>query len=234
MFTKYGTDNIIIMLAISFILIILSFIVSKAWISIPLLIAGIILAAFTFWFFRDPDRTIPTEAILDNSIIIAPADGKIIDITETEETKYLHSKVRQISIFLSPLDVHVNRSPVTGKVEYYQYYPGQYLVAYHPKSSELNEHSLLGVKNEYGKVMFKQIVGIIARRLVCELKVGDSVHCGQRFGMMKFGSRMDILLPADASILIKTGDRVTAGETIIARMNKNIAIENTVIRDSER
>jgi phosphatidylserine decarboxylase len=208
------------MLIASAILIVSSFFISKAWISIPLAIIGLLLAVFTIWFFRDPERNIPDETKSDKSIVLSPADGKVIDIIEIYENKYMKTRANQISIFLSPLDVHVNRSPVSGNVEYYHYRPGQYLVAYHPKSSELNEHSLIGVNTQYGKMMFKQIVGIVARRLVCELKIGDSLNAGDRFGMMKFGSRMDIILPLDAEITTKIGDRVVAGETIIARMNK--------------
>lgn len=221
MFTKYGTDNLIIMLSISVILIGVSFLFSKAYFQIPIIVIGVLFAAFAMWFFRDPDRIIPEIAKVDDSIIIAPADGKIVDIKRINEKKYLNSEAIQISIFLSPLDVHVNRSPVTGKVEFYKYSPGQYLVAYHPKSSELNEHSLIGVSTKYGKVLFKQIVGIVARRLVCELKEGDCVKVGERFGMMKFGSRMDVIISPDSKVEIEVGDRVVAGESIIARLNKN-------------
>ena len=218
MFTKYGTDNIIVMLAISAILIISSFFVSKSWLSYPLAGIGIILAVFTFWFFRDPPRKVPEKANKDNSYIVAPADGKVVMIVPIDENKYIHGKATQLSIFLSPLDVHVNRSPVSGRVEYFKYNPGDYLVAYHPKSSELNEHSLIGVMTSHGKVMFKQIVGIIARRIVCVVNQGDSLTVGQQIGMMKFGSRMDVMFDPNTEIFVKVGDKVIGGETIIAKL----------------
>jgi phosphatidylserine decarboxylase len=112
----------------------------------------------------------------------------------------------------------VNRSPVSGRVEYFKYNPGDYLVAYHPKSSELNEHSLIGVMTSHGKVMFKQIVGIIARRIVCVVNQGDSLTVGQQIGMMKFGSRMDVMFDPNTEIFVKVGDKVIGGETIIAKL----------------
>ena len=220
MLTRYGTDNIVVMLIGGIALIVAGYFVSKVYISYPMYILGIILIVFTFWFFRDPERNVPQEAIDDESLLIAPADGKIVQIIDVEEKLYLKSPAKQISIFLSPLDVHVNRSPATGEVEFYTYNPGDYLVAYHPKSSELNEQSKIGLKTKYGKILFKQIVGILARRLVCELKVGDKIKTGDKFGMMKFGSRMDVIFPTDAEILVKNGDRVVAGETKIIRLKK--------------
>jgi len=208
------------MLAISVIMIGLGYFITKTYLQVPIIVLGILLAAFTFWFFRDPDRSIPAIALEDESYILSPADGKVVQIVNVDEEKYLKSPAVRISIFLSPLDVHVNRSPVTGKVEFYKYSPGQYLVAYHPKSSELNEHSLIGVSTKYGKVLFKQIVGIVARRLVCELQEGDSVTAGDKFGMMKFGSRMDIFVNPDSEINVKIGDKVVGGETIIGRLKK--------------
>lgn len=219
MLTRYGTDNIIVMLIAGIVFLGLGWWLGKYPIfSILLYSAGILLIMFTLWFFRDPERVIPQEAVLDQSLVISPADGKVVAIEDEEEPYYMQKKVKRISIFLSPLDVHVNRSPVTGKVEYYQYTPGEYLVAYHPKSSEKNEQSRIGVNTIHGKVFFKQIVGIVARRLVCELKPGDNVKSGDKFGMMKFGSRMDVMVSPETEIYIKIGDRVTAGETIIAKL----------------
>ncbi len=218
MLTRYGTDNIIVMLAISIALVLAGYFVTNKWISIPSYSAGILFALFTLWFFRDPDRSIPPAATADHRIILAPADGRVVNVVKEEEKYFIKGQSKRISIFLSPLDVHVNRSPVTGIVKYYEYVPGKYLVAYHPKSSELNEHTRIGVETDYGKVFFKQIVGIVARRLVCELKVGDSVRAGERFGMMKFGSRMDIAISPESKVFVKEGDRVVAGETIIAKL----------------
>ena len=189
-------------------------------ISILLIILSVVLFFFTFWFFRDPDRNVPQQALEDASIIISPADGKITEIVEEIESLYLNTNSKRITIFLSPLDVHVNRIPISGVVEFYHYNAGQYIIASHPKASELNEQSRIGLQTKYGKILFKQIVGIVARRLVCELKVGDTVNVGARFGMMKFGSRMDIALPLDAEVLVNVGDRVVAAETIIAKLKK--------------
>ncbi len=218
MLTRYGTDNIVIMLAVGVLLVLSFLVVSKPYIYIPLIALGFLLILFTLWFFRDPERSLPTEALADNSLLISPADGKVVEIVDEDEPHYIKARVKRISIFLSPLDVHVNRIPLGGKVEYYDYKPGDYLVAYHPKSSEKNEQSRIGVATPYGKIFFKQIVGIVARRLVCELKVGDEVRTGDRFGMMKFGSRMDIMVAPDTEIYCKVGDRVVAGESIMAKL----------------
>lgn len=220
MLTKYGYDNAIPMLIIGFSLILLSgFVLQNAWSWISAIL-GIIIILFTLWFFRDPQRIIPLSAISDPSIIIAPADGKIVEIIEMEEKEFFKGKARQISIFLSPLDVHVNRSPVSGTVEFYRYMQGDYMVAWHPKASELNEQSRIGVQNEFGKVFFKQITGVLARRIVCTVKQGDVLETGEQIGMMKFGSRMDIILPLDAEILVHKDERTRGGETIIARLKK--------------
>lgn len=219
MLTKYGIDNIIIMLLMGVLFIALGYYFERFLVSIIMYIAGLLLIVMVFIFFRDPERTIPEAVINDESYILSPADGKIVEIIETVENDYLKQKCKRLSIFLSPIDVHVNRAPVTGIVEYYNYHKGEYLVAYHPKSSEFNEQSKIGVKTKYGKVLFKQIVGILARRLVCDLRVGDEIVAGNRFGMMKFGSRMDIFVPMDCEFFVNVNDRVTAGETILGRLS---------------
>jgi phosphatidylserine decarboxylase len=208
------------MLGIAAVLLVSGYFVENKFLTYTFVGIGLVFALFTLWFFRDPDRTIPPEAIADESIVISPADGKIVQMEIEDERHYIKGQSKRVSIFLSPIDVHVNRTPVSGVVEFYEYVPGDYLVAYHPKSSELNEHSRIGVKNKYGKVFYKQIVGLVARRIVCELKVGDTIQVGDKIGMMKFGSRMDIAMEPDAEILVKIGDRVVAGETIIAKLNK--------------
>jgi phosphatidylserine decarboxylase len=221
MLTKYGLDNIIVMLLTGLLLIIIPYFTSNMkvlnWVLYSL---GGFLIIFTFVFFRDPDRTIPSKVLQDESYIIAPADGKVVNIEDEFEKYYLKSDSKRISIFLSPIDVHVNRTPAKGVVDFYEYFEGDYLVAYHPKSSELNEHSRIGVLNKYGKVYFKQIVGVLARRIVCDVKVGDTLEAGDKIGMMKFGSRMDIAISPESEIYVKVGDRVVAGETIIARLPK--------------
>ena len=225
MLSKYGIDNIIVMAIIATILLALSIRffngqISNNILSIILFVYAVALYLLTFWFFRDPDRTLPTEAHNNSAYVISPADGLVTEIVTEYEKHYLKSESKRITIFLSPLDVHVNRIPVTGKVEFVNYQKGKFIIASKPDASEINEQSHFGVLNDYGKVFFKQIVGILARRVVYDIKVNDEVKAGDRFGMMKFGSRMDIALPLDTEIHINVGDRVKAGETIIAILKK--------------
>lgn len=171
-----------------------------------------ILCLLTIYFFRDPDRQTPD----DDSLIISPADGKVVLIKDVEETEYMNQTATQISIFLSPLNVHVNRVPFSGDVEYVKYSPGKYLMAWEDHASEQNERAHFGVKHVSGtKLLFKQITGFMARRIVYNLKEGDHVTAGERFGIMKFGSRMDLLLPDNVEITIKKGEKTIAGESII-------------------
>lgn len=185
------------------------------WLLWLMLLLAITLMAFTLYFFRDPDRVSPE----DDTLLIAPADGKVIEIVSDKDDKYLKSGATRISIFLSPLDVHVNRIPMSGKIEYLHYYPGQYLVAWHEKASELNERSEFGLLHSSGvKILFRQITGYVARRIVYHIKEGDEVKAGVRFGMMKFGSRMDILVKDDIRLTIKPGDRTIAGVTVMGEL----------------
>lgn len=217
MITRYGYDNFFSLLGFGTVLIIVTFLWASGALFVLMLALGILICGFALWFFRDPSRTIPPEAT-DSAAILAPADGKIVQIIPVTETEYLGGEAIQISIFLSPLDVHVNRSPVNGIVEFYRYMQGDYLVAWHPKSSDLNEQSRIGVRTEAGKVLFKQLTGYIARRIVCEVKAGDVLHAGDKIGMMKFGSRMDIIVAPDTAISVKTGDRVVGGKTMLGKL----------------
>ncbi|GIV61467.1 MAG: phosphatidylserine decarboxylase proenzyme [Rhodothermaceae bacterium] len=177
---------------------------------------GVLILGFTLYFFRDPERTPPPNAA---TLLLAPADGKVVQIIDVEEPLYLNGPARQVSIFLSPLNVHVNRVPADGVVEFVRYVPGDYLVAWHPKASEKNERSEIGLRHPSGtKVLFKQIAGAVARRIVFHLSEGDTVRAGERFGIVKFGSRMDVLVPPGIPIDVQVGDRVTAGETILGRL----------------
>ena len=179
--------------------------------------AIVFIGFFSLFFFRDPHRTIPLGA---DALLLSPADGKIIAIEEVDEPLYLEGPARQISIFLSLMSVHVNRAPAGGAVEFDAYEPGEYLVAWHPKSSEKNERSQLGVRHASGsKVLFKQIAGALARRVVYHISVGDTIEAGERFGVIKFGSRMDVLVPLDVSTEVEIGERVRAGETILGRFS---------------
>lgn len=216
MFAKDGTSVILTAIAISAILAAVGYFLLKTHWSVWIFYLGALsTTVFTLYFFRDPDRTTPDEPMA----LISPADGKVVLIKEVDETKYLNGKGTQISIFLSPLDVHVNRIPLSGVIEHADYIPGDYLVAWHPKSSELNERSEFGLAHESGtRIFFKQITGYVARRIVYHIGEGDTVKAGDRFGMMKFGSRMDIVVGDDVEILSKEGDVVRAGETIMGRI----------------
>lgn len=220
MLTKYGYDNAIPMLLIGFSVIFLAALFLKGYASVITISIGAIIVFFTLWFFRDPERVIPQQALHDSSVLIAPADGKVVEIKETEELEFIKGKAIQISIFLSPLDVHVNRSPVSGTVDFYRYMQGEYLVAWHPKSSELNEQSRIGITNPYGKVFFKQITGVLARRIVCTVQKGQVLSAGEKIGMMKFGSRMDILVPIHTDIKVVIGQTVRGAESILAILPK--------------
>jgi len=181
---------------------------------VPLLAVAVGGLAFTLYFFRDPERTPPPDA-RDNGLL-APADGRIVEIEEETEPLYLEGPAQRVSIFLSPLDVHVNRVPARGVIEYERYRPGDYLVAWHPKASEKNERSELGLRHPGGtKVLFKQIAGAVARRIVYHVGKGDTVAAGQRFGIVKFGSRMDVLVPPHVDLTLEKGQHVRAGETVI-------------------
>lgn len=174
-----------------------------------------LLVLLTVSFFRDPERTTPG----DESLIISPADGKVVLIQQLEKAEYLDEPATQVSIFLSPLNVHVNRVPVSGTIEYVKYSPGKYLMAWEDHASEMNERAHFGIKHPSGtRLMFKQITGFLARRIVYNLKEGDEVTAGNRFGIMKFGSRMDLLLPANVQIDVKKGDKTVAGESVIGRI----------------
>ena len=172
-----------------------------------------VLFAIVVMFFRNPER-VPTE---DPAAIIAPADGKIVIVKEVYEGEYLKCDCIQVSIFMSVFNVHVNWFPVNGNVEYYKYHPGRYLVAMHPKSSEKNERTSIVVNTGEQKVLFRQIAGYIARRIVCYAVEGNPVQQGEQVGFIKFGSRIDLFLPLDSRIQVTKGQKVIGSETIIAK-----------------
>ena len=173
-----------------------------------------VLAAFFVFFFRDPDRTAPTGP----NLVVSPADGRVMMAGVEPGPGAPEGKWRQISIFLSPVDVHVNRTPVEGSVTHVEYHPGKFLPAYKAEAGQLNEWTEVWFEREGRTVVCRQIVGILARRIVCRLNPGDRVSRGQRFGVMKFGSRIDLYVPVDARIMVKAGDRVVAGETVLAQV----------------
>ncbi len=176
----------------------------------------LILTLFMFYFFRDPDRV----TVTDKNVFYTPADGKIIVITEAEEDEMLHEKALKISIFMSPLNVHVNRAPCDGVVREVKHYPGKFLSAFKEEASKANEHITMLLESGHGKIVIKQIAGYVARRAVCRVKPGDRLAQGQRYGIIKFSSRLDIFLPLNTKVKVKLGDKVKAGETVIGMINQ--------------
>jgi phosphatidylserine decarboxylase len=178
---------------------------------------GLILFLITIiQFFRVPHR----EANIKDDYIISPADGTVVVIEEVVEKEYFNDRKIQVSIFMSPLNVHVNYYPVAGEVSYYKYHPGKYLVAWHPKSSTENEHTSIVVKKKNGvEILFRQIAGALARRIVCYAKENEKVLQTQEVGFIRFGSRIDLLLPLDSEILVNLNDKVKGQISEIARLN---------------
>lgn len=187
---------------------------SNTWYQKTVLGLSIVFFILIVQFFRHPHRTTPQG----NDLVIAPADGKVVVIEDVEEPEFIKGKCKQISIFMSPVNVHVNRYPVSGAVIYEKYHPGKYLVAWHPKSSTENERTTVVVKHEKGDVLFRQIAGALAKRIVCYSKVGQAATAGGEYGFIKFGSRIDIYLPLSAEINVQLNQKTTGGETIIAKM----------------
>jgi len=182
--------------------------------SIPV---SLILFGLVVQFFRVPAR----QVVVDEEVVLCPADGKVVVIEETEETEYLKERRIQISIFMSPLNVHVNWFPVAGVVSYVKYHAGKYLVAWHPKSSTENERTTVAVKTKSGiEILFRQIAGAVARRIICYANENDSAEQGREFGFIKFGSRVDVFLPLDAKIEVAIDQKVTGKQTILARLPK--------------
>ncbi len=177
------------------------------------IVTGIIgvLFIFHFFFFRDPEREMPAG----DTLIISPADGTIIKIDEIEEPLYLKEKVQRVAIFMSVFNAHINRNPVDGTVEFLEHKNGQFLAAFADKALDVNERTEIGVNTKFGKIFFVQIAGLIARRIVCRLQPGESIQKGERFGMIKYSSRVDVFLPLSAKIKVSLKDKVKAGETII-------------------
>ena len=185
--------------------------------SLIILIPLLILYGLVFWFFRVPNRDIVDH----KENVIAPVDGKVVMIKEVFEDEFLKEKAIQVSIFMSPLNVHICRYPVSGKVIYKKYHPGKYLVAWHEKSSTENERTTVAVESLTNhKVVFRQIAGYVARRIVFYCNEGDASKVGHEFGIIKFGSRMDVFLPLDTEITCKIGDKTKGGIDVIAKMKE--------------
>ncbi|MDI6803817.1 MAG: phosphatidylserine decarboxylase family protein [Bacteroidota bacterium] len=214
MIAKYGFDVVGVVLFICFTLILISIIFIRVdLLRFILIIFSSAFILFTLYFFRDPDRVTPAG----NNLIISPADGKIISIKDVHEDSFLKCDAVLISIFMSPFNVHVNRYPIDGTIQYFEHIPGKYMVAFEDKASDVNERTLIGIESQKGKILFKQIAGAVARRIVADLKIGMPAKAGERFGMIKFGSRVDVLLPkGKITVKVSIGQNVSAGETVIA------------------
>jgi phosphatidylserine decarboxylase len=176
--------------------------------------AAILILVSTSLFFRNPPRKVKADV----NLVFAPADGKIVDIEEIYESEFIHCYCIKISIFMSIYNIHVNRYPVSGKITYTRYHPGKYLVARHPKSSELNEHQSTAIQKPDGTVVLvKQIAGTVARRLICYAKVGNEAKQGDDIGFIRFGSRVDLFLPLNTEICVAMNEQVKGNKTMVAR-----------------
>jgi len=185
---------------------------SLPWLAMVLFAITLFLFLFMISFFRIPNRVL---TINDNQII-CPADGKVVVIEEVTEVEYFKDKRIQVSIFMSPANVHVNRNPISGEVVYNQYHKGKYLVAWHPKSSTENERWSVATKNSHGEILYKQIAGALAKRICNYTKVGQQIKQGDEYGFIKFGSRVDVLLPLNAKINVELNQVVKGGVTVLA------------------
>lgn len=213
-FHKEGIPTLIWTLIISFLAFILSsFFYSKfPWVTYFVLFIDVFLIVMVLQFFRNPHREIPVNA----QHILSPADGKVVVIEKVQENEFFHTECVKISVFMSPINVHVNRYPVSGTVEYFRYHPGKFLAAWEPKSSLDNERTTVVVKSEKGTVLFRQIAGALARRIVWYCKEGDNATQGTEMGFIKFGSRVDVYVPVHSKVLVNIGQKVLGGITPLA------------------
>ncbi len=189
--------------------------IHNPYIYIPIIVVLLAFAFFVFWFHRVPDREIPEG---DSKTITSVADGKVVIVDRVYEKEYFKDDRIQVSVYMDFFDVHTNFWPMDGEISYYKYHPGKYLLAFLPKASEKNEHSSTVIRNEHGEILFRQIAGTFARRIVCYSREGDKVERGKQCGIIKFGSRIDIFLPLDADVKVKEGDFTRACETVIAEL----------------
>ena len=194
-------------------LVILSYLFLPYQVNYMVAVVSLLVMILVFRFFRVPSR----RPFKDDRTIVAPADGKVVVIEEMHQEEYLEGPCRQVSIFMSIHNVHINYFPVSGKIAYQKYHPGRYLVARHPKSSTLNERSSVGIETPYEQILVRQIAGYVARRICCYAKIGESAIQGKEMGFIKFGSRLDLFLPLNARILVEPGQKVMGGITPIAR-----------------
>ncbi len=182
--------------------------------TVPVALASAVVFGFLLFFFRNPPRAVQAS----ETAIVAPCDGKVVAITEAFENEYFKDRRILVSIFMSPLDVHVNRHPIGGTIAYVRYHPGQYLVAWHPKASEHNERTTVVYKKHQYELLMRQIAGVVARRIVCYVQVGDTVCQGAEMGFIKFGSRIDLFLPPNCRLQVRVKERVRGGVSIIGEL----------------
>ena len=211
----YGTILLVWLICAPLAYLIMRFI-PWPFISYPLCTIPMFFMGFVLFFFRVPSRI---RVGADNQVT-SVADGKIVVIDKVVENEYIKGECLQVSVYMDFFNVHVNYWPIDGNVTYYKYHPGKYMLAFLPKASELNEHTSVGVRSEYGDVFFKQIAGTFARRIVCHANPGADIIKSEECGIIKFGSRIDMYLPLDAEIKVKLGDTVRGSETVIAELNK--------------
>lgn len=213
---RYGYDVIITALLIALGLFIGGLFVGLLAVKLLMFAVAAFIVAFTLYFFRDPERLLP-DGVDDGSVVVSPADGRVFIIRDVEHEEFVGGPATQIAIFLSPLNVHVNRIPVSGRVEHVGYFKGKFEAAFKEKS-DLNERTHIGIANDRMRLLMKQIAGAVARRIVYEIEEGDEVIVGERFGMIKFGSRTDVFVPAGAIVEVKEGDIVSGGLTVLCRL----------------
>lgn len=195
------------------IVMIAQYYVMLPWLRWTLQIVGVLILILILQFFRNPKRVVK----LDFDEILAPVDGKVVVIEEVEETEYFKDKRKQVSIFMSPINVHVTRYPASGAIKYSKYHPGKYLVAWHPKSSTDNERTTVVINTpKFGEILYRQVAGAVARRIINYAEVGESVQQGEDAGFIKFGSRVDLFLPLDCAIAVKLDQTVVGAKTCIA------------------
>lgn len=214
MFHKEGYKIILITLVVVIIAVLaIDWFISIEWLRLTLSIGMIVLLLLILQFFRNPKRLTK----LEHHTAVSPVDGKVVVIEEVFEKEVFNDKRIQVSVFMSPINVHVTRYPISGTVSFSKYHPGKYLVAWHPKASEENERTTVVVDNEnFGRVLYRQIAGALAKRIVNYAKVNDKVEQGSDSGFIKFGSRVDLFLPLDADIKVSLNQKVRGGETVIA------------------
>jgi phosphatidylserine decarboxylase len=213
---KIHKEGIMIILVAFFLVtslnLLIYWLIHNTWLQSFMIIASVVFFLLVVWFFRNPSRSV----VPNDSLILSPADGKVVAIEEVIENEYFRDRRLQVSIFMSPLNVHINRYPISGLVTYCKYHPGKYLVAWHPKSSVLNERSTVVIRDAYDReILVRQIAGAVARRIVTYALEDKPVLQGDELGFIKFGSRVDIFLPPGTRIKVRIGDKVAGNETVI-------------------